>query len=483
MFLSIIKFFTIIFGSLILYKKILNLKKIYIIKVLLSILFSIGLAFSMHFLQTSIPVLRIVLMITIVGFFSSILTKIKIDLSITVSIISIGMSYAFNFIAVAISAFLQQAVFSNADINLLAIITMIIDGLLINIPFIFKRTKKGFLFLQKKEAGGIGLLISGIIILFATLMSMRNMDDFVFGALFLGLLICIAGIIFWWRNSITKLYIEKLKEQDVKELEAIVDEKDKQIQKLNERNDFLAGVIHRDNKLIPAMYNAVEVYMSADNANALKDGGNAILNQLNQVMQERAGVILQDQRAHKILPSTKLGLIDSIMQFMYIKATEKDIEFDLRITGNIKYMAENIISESNMETLLADHIENAIIAITGCEYKRVLVTIGVTGEFYELRVQDSGIPFEIKTLANLGVQKATTYEGRGGSGIGYMTSFKIMRETGASLIITELLPKPYSFSKTVTIRFDGKNEYVIQSFRCEEIRVLCDRADMTILPL
>lgn len=476
------KYFTLIVNSLFIYKKIMNLEYKTATKRILPIIFSFGLAYLM-FLIRDIPILRIALMVLILGIFNSLLMKTKIDLAITTTIIATGMSYAFFYIAALLAAFSQQVLFQSENINVLATITFIVTPLISSIPFLFKRTRRGFLFLQKKEAGGIGLLISGIIIIFAALMSIRDMNDYVFGALLLGLLICIAGIILWWRKSLTEMYKEKLKEQDMKELEAVIDEKDKQIQKLSERNDFLAEVIHRDNKLIPAMYNTVQTYMNADNSGKLKEDGNAILNQLHQVMQERAGIILQDQKEHKILPPTKLDLLDSILNFMCQKSTENNVEFDLRITGNIKHMAETVIPELKIETLIADLVENAIISVSGCQYKRILVTMGVAGDFYELRVQDSGIPFEAQTLMNLGEKKVTSHEKSGGSGIGYMTLFKIIRETGASLIITENPSKPYSFTKAVTIRFDGKNEYTVISYRRDELNLLCKREDLTVLAL
>jgi len=476
MLLSIVKFFTIIFGSLFLYKRILNFKDTSMGKTLLSIVFSIGAAYLMY-VMPAIPSLRVAFMVLLVSLYTALLTKINLDLAITTTIISVGISYAANAISVLFSAFIQHLVFSSTNLNLLTIVTLAIDILILQLPFLFKRTRKGFLFLRKKEAGGTGLLISGIIILLILLMGIRDTDDFLFGALFIASIICIAGMVFWWRNGITKLYRERLNEKNRRALEAENREKDVQIQKLTERNDFLAELIHRDNKLLPALYSAVLRY-----THEAPQEGELLLAQLAQLMQERSGILLQDRRAHKALPRTKVDLIDHILHYMYEKATQKDIEFDLRITGSIVYLTEHILTPLQLETLLADHIENAIIAVDSCAHKRILVTLGVAKNCYELSIRDSGTPFDLQTLLALGTHKTTTHGREGGSGIGFMTSFKLREEMGASLIITEHPPKPYSFVKTVTIRFDVKNEYILRSFRHEELRAHCERADVILLP-
>jgi len=58
--------------------------------------------------------------------------------------------------------------------------------------------------------------------------------------------------------------------------------------------------------------------------------------------------------------------------------------------------------------------------------------------------------------------------------VGYMAIFEILREAGASLVITEYAPKDYAFSKSVKIRFDGKFKYTVCSFRATKLRAYDD---------
>jgi hypothetical protein len=103
----------------------------------------------------------------------------------------------------------------------------------------------------------------------------------------------------------------------------------------------------------------------------------------------------------------------------------------------------------------------------------VFVSLGTENGIHELCVEDSGIPFKVETLVNLGIKKTTTRADEGGSGLGYMTIFEILRECNASLIITEYEPEKLSFTKSIAVRFDHKGEHILQTNRVEEIRDMC----------
>jgi signal transduction histidine kinase len=281
-------------------------------------------------------------------------------------------------------------------------------------------------------------------------------------SIFIFISACLIGIYFWWRHHITLLYQQQQKERIINEQQAEIDEKDKQIKSLSTSNNFLSKSVHRDNKLIPAMYNALSVYLKneSDNENPaeLKARGLQIFNELEEIMQERKDMIMKMQREHKALPTTGIERIDAIVNYMFAKATENNIEFDFVLAVSVKD-AENTIAKQKLETLLADLIENAIIATSFSENKKVLVVMGVVDNNLEITIQDSGIPFEIETLANLGTEKSTTHADTGGSGIGYLTIFEILKERCASITITEYAPENYAFTKSVKICFDGKCGY------------------------
>jgi len=175
------------------------------------------------------------------------------------------------------------------------------------------------------------------------------------------------------------------------------------------------------------------------------------------------------------LPTTKIKMIDDMFEYFSKLLLDEDIEFNLKVNGSILYMVENIVSQSRLETMIGDHLENARIAINASDssFRSIFVILGLVENCYELTVLDSGIPFELNTLIRLGTGRVTTHSDNGGSGNGFMTTFEAARKCGASVIISEKKPKEADFSKSVTIRFDGKNDYIVHTHRAGELRALC----------
>lgn len=174
----------------------------------------------------------------------------------------------------------------------------------------------------------------------------------------------------------------------------------------------------------------------------------------------------------KMLPKlnkTNIQEIDDMLSYMQSECNKNNIELILKIECDINHIIENHITKSQLETLLGDLIQNAIIAINHCnnEFKSIMVVFGIKKDNYEICILDSGIPFETTTLVNLGLQPASTHLDEGGTGIGFITTFETINSCNASFIINEITNSNYT--KSLEIKFDNKNEYVIISKRIKEI--------------
>jgi len=67
----------------------------------------------------------------------------------------------------------------------------------------------------------------------------------------------------------------------------------------------------------------------------------------------------------------------------------------------------------------------------------------------------------------------TTHAESGGTGIGFMSTFEIMSDCRASLIISEKAPPGEGiYTKSVTVRFDRRYDYKVESYRAEQIKML-----------
>ena len=176
-------------------------------------------------------------------------------------------------------------------------------------------------------------------------------------------------------------------------------------------------------------------------------------------------------KIEKPLPSSNINGIDDMFSYFSKKYSSNNISFNLKIDGSIPYFVENIIDQSDLETMIGDFLENALIAVNASNkaFRSVLAIIGVSESYYEFTVFDSGIPFEPDTLVRLGKERVTTHSDTGGSGIGFMTTFETMKKYGASLIIKEKTPSESNCTKSITVRFDGENRYTVESFRFGDI--------------
>ena len=480
-----IRFFGLLIVSLYVYWKILDIRDVSRVKIAAAVVFSLVASIPLSFLPPP-PIFELAFL-GLVLFFVAIMARVRVPLMVAAVIISVGISLGMDRLAFLVIVPIQ-IIHYTATAQSVGFIKIIAFAVFL---FKIKRLQKGILFWENRQAIWIGLFFSILIminmsVLFTSVYHNPDASDVTFSLILPQAIIniCTFGIYFWWRYHTTALYQQRIKEREIDSHITKAEESKKQIADLTESNDFLSEAVHKDNKLIPAMHNAISRFLNDQDISfntETENKGLGILHELDEIMRERKNMILEAQRKYKILQPTGMERIDNILDYMLLKATENGIQFDFSIAEDIKRIAENTISSGKLGTLLADLIENAIIAASHSEYKKISVEIGVADSCLELNIQDSGIPFEIKTLANLGIEKSTTHADRGGSGIGYMAIFEIIKESGASLIITEYIPENYAFTKSIKVRFDGKCGYTISSYRADEIKSFVQRADMRIL--
>ncbi len=276
-------------------------------------------------------------------------------------------------------------------------------------------------------------------------------------------------MLYWIKKSITKYYKEKMKDRTVEIQQEQIKEKDKKIDDLQTELSKVLEINHKYNHRLSAMERAViklgnEMQANTEFAEEYGD----ILDSLSELSKEYKAEIELINKTNK-LPKTNIFSIDNLLDYMRQEAEKSKIEFKLQIEFDIKEIIENKIPKNKLETLLTDHIRDAIIAIENSENKNRKIEVKFSNkEFYQVEFYDTGIEFEIETLLNLGLERTTTHKATGGTGIGFMTTFETLKECKASLEIEEFNNKEYT--KAVIIRFDDKNEYRIHSYRAEEIK-------------
>ncbi len=452
-----------------------------------SLLFSLVMAFVIYFLRVNAPPLSIIITTGLFIWYVKYLFNMPINTCVTASIISFGISY----LAFWISALIMLPVgfvAVTADIKgfvqfFSVVLIGVLQFLICVIPFKLRRFKNGMPFLKEFGSSEVGVYISVSLLIAASFFDVNKEADIVYVIPFFFVFISGLTLVFWWRNRIAKNYIEKVKAKEIEALQNTIQEKDAEIEKLKYHNDELAKIIHRDNKLIPAMaFSVREFLLSAEQEEerkALPQKGKALLEQLEQQTRERTGIVKSYEFRAKRLPLTYVPSIDGILSYMLQKAKEHQIEMDLSLSGSVKYLTENFITEMDLKTLLADLIENAIIASKRREKKNIMVHMGIEDKCYLVEVFDSGVPFTLETLSLMGLKRTTTHADEGGSGIGIMTLFEILQKTRASLVIEEFTGHSL-FTKKVSLCFDGLGQYRIKTDRADEIRLLSKREELLV---
>ena len=351
------------------------------------------------------------------------------------------------------------------------ILTLLLETILISIFINMKRIRKGISFLKdpmENEYLCIIMMSISSVIIFAYCMFGSSDEYWVNNTFFVILTLFIIMIVLI-QKTLTLYYKQKLLAQNIEEYKAAIASKDAEIKSLSEEKYKISKLNHEFYNRQKALIHKVEeiINMNTEAAEELD-----LSKQINDLTKEYTDKAKEIKTLDK-LQSTGITEIDDMFKYMQSECKSKNIQFNLQINGNIYHMINNKIAQNKLVTMIGDHLRDAIIAIEFSEnsFKSILAILGENNGIYEFCVFDTGIEFKIDTLLKLGLEPATTHKDSGGTGIGFMTTFETMSETKASLIINEMHEMNNTdYTKSITIRFDGKNEYRIKSYRSDEIK-------------
>ena len=451
-------------------KKIEN-KKIFMIvffNICLGIIYSIIYGMAFKYKNTAVP--NVILYNVYAIIVLAILNNKKTD-EFNLIVFPIAMALASKFIAGIISFFILKLGIVNNEI-VEYIILGVVQILLVYLFFRIRRFRNGFSFLNmnNKKTIKIGIIICLILIIFAILIG-KNTEDTMIDTI-CTIIIISGGIAMfdWIKKSITKYYKEKMKERTVEIQQEQIKQQDEKIKDLQTELADVLQINHKYSHRISAMEKAVTKLGTKLQANEefAEECGDILssIKKLSKEYKEEVASVIKETK----LPKTNIFSIDNLLEYMKQEAEKDKIDFELNLDFDISEILETKIPQSKLETMIADHIRDAIIAINCSENKerKIKVVLDKEDNNYQIKFYDTGIEFEIETLSKLGLKRATTHKATGGSGIGFMTTFETLKQCKASLIIEEYYNQEYT--KAVIIKFDNKNEYRIHSYRAEEIK-------------
>lgn len=394
----------------------------------------------------------------------TIIYKFKIMYSMLISAVSISINQILFYIASTFIYFPMKLL--NIENRYLAFILIaLVQAILLFLFWKIKRIRNGITFLKKwKNDEYINLLLlnasSAILFLIVIISNYQEGITSKFGVMLI--IFAIVMFITIWK-SLQLYYKQQMLEKVLEKTQKDLADKTEEVKKLEAENlsfsEISHSIAHRQDSLKHKLEKLSKNTEFADEISI-----NAQIDNITKDLRKKTKIDLE---------KTGIEIVDDMLDCMQAKCVENNIDFQLQINGNIYHMTNNYIAKEDLEILLADHIKDAIIAINHCENinKSILVRIGKIDGIYGVYFYDSGIEFEFNTLLNLGKIPITTHKSEGGTGMGFMNTFKTLSKTKGSLEIEEIgKPSKSNFTKVLKFKFNNKNEYKIISYKGKELK-------------
>lgn len=390
--------------------------------------------------------------------------KFQLMYSILISTISISINQILFYIASTLVYFPMRMLTIESE-YLLFILIALVQAILILLFWKIKRIRNGITFLKKwKNDEYINLLLlnasSAILFLIVIISNYQEGITSKFGVMLI--IFAIVMFITIWK-SLQLYYKQQMLEKVLEKTQKDLADKTEEVKKLEAENLSFSEISHSIAHRQDSLKHKLEK-LSTNTEFADEISINAQIDNITKDLRKKTKIDLE---------KTGIEIVDDMLDCMQAKCVENNIDFQLQINGNIYHMINNYIPKEDLEILLADHIKDAIIAINHCENinKSILVRIGKIDGIYGVYFYDSGIEFEFNTLLNLGKIPITTHKSEGGTGMGFMNTFKTLSKTKGSLEIEEIgKPSKSNFTKVLKFKFNNKNEYKIISYKGKELK-------------
>lgn len=410
---------------------------------------------------------------------------ISIDsLNPQLTFVTVIISFTISFCTYAISSFLiilfTFPIFTtNSHFPLIAFLSGILQTIILKGIFSIKRLRKGVPFSPSSSFINCMTFLCLFFIFFILYTAFDYTLLYTKILVLSTFILFFAFLIYWWQAQITKSYRRSLELRELESLRTEIAEKDAVIQKLMKDNENLARISHRDNSLISALKDSTVKYLSTDykspaEAMATRD---KLISNINTISAGRNSLPHSYGKRTAREFDTGLSLLDDLLHHMDKEALEQDIMFSVHFGTLLKDFVPENVSESDLTHTVDDLLKNAFKSIRTCESRAVQLQFYKLGKHLVIEVADNGIPFEVRSLVNMGIEQLTTYED--GSGIGLMDIWSTKENYRATYHLDEYATSS-PFSKKISLTFDKKNRYTIRTYRKEEILQMSRRADLQV---
>lgn len=408
----------------------------------------------MHFTYALImePFRLLLPMMMLSAIFSFLSTrKLKHTLAIVFisGMISMGIKYISAFVALTITFFVEQVIYIEGFI--IAFIQIALST-----AAYFTIFKINFSFIFDKEKDFDSPLLCGLtMMLFAycSLHFLQN-ENYDMLSIFNGLMFVMGAVFFilYIRTAMIKHH-EKIK----------LTEKNYD---LTGRNGDLLADNHRYADWLPALNKMVEEKLSFIDDDLLrhKVKQELSLDQIPELIQNK------QEEVDRVIELSETGsiMLDGYFTEQKEDCTANRITLKVIVEEDLNYLFNRDFDVWSVSRLVINNVSNAIKELikTKIKSKEVLVTFELSEKKeYKICVFDNAHEFDLDILVSLGVRGNST----NGTGYGWEDTFNLLAQCRASLEIMEFEPYGEAFTKRITITFNGKSEFTLNSYRRDKI--------------
>lgn len=435
-----------------------------------------------YFLKFYISNIRMIIIFAVLLLYIIIKFKRSLNIALGLSTVSFTVGFLLFSIAWCISIPAYYAMYSLIkDTFTLDIVATTFTGLLQTIIcllfFRIKRLRHGIPQIEKNINSDISTLICVITLFLVFYMYSTDTSNYINLIIAFIIIICSILLIQSYKKHIKNVYIEKVNKRNKEIAEETLSEALAENKKLSDENKKLSAIIHKDNKIVPAMYLAVNEILECESPDIQKGKSIELKNQLQALVSERKEILTDYETKNKALPNCGLPSTNACLKYLYNKATKSNIKFSVSSTAELNKYNGITECENDFNTLLLDLGENAIISADSSDTKNILILINSDITRLSLSIFDSGNQFEPNVIKNLGIKRTTTHKKSGGTGIGLMNSIELCKKHKASFILDETISND-EYSKCVSVDFDGLEQIRIHSNRPETAKIIKSRKDI-----
>ena len=483
-----IRNFSVFTTSFYIFFKLLNIKTIK--KHTPFLLLSIGMAVCLFvsYLFTNNQSLNWICILLSLFFIMKFITQVNFSITYITVLFSFSLSFiSFCASSFIVALFLSLFYYDNyaLPILILRIITMILHFLLVNACFRIPRLQKGMKFLYHIPSTNMGSTLCIFLIMLITILYKAKLTMRPFTSEFTTLIILIGLLLFyWWNYHITQTYRRFLRRNELDSLNLLLEERNQQILALKDENDYLAELIHKDNKMIPSITQAI--LESHENKTPLNlsewETDSTLYQKLKQLYDERVDALKTHEEKLHDFPHTCFETVNGTLSYMKTEAQRAGIPFQIVLFDTLESTIPQVITEDDFNHILSDLLANAIHACVDVPSASIQVYLGKMEGIPAIKVCNTEKLFNMKILNVLGLSRHTTHADTGGSGIGLMSIWRLKQKYKATLLIEDTIDTDTASASTcMNILFNRKNHYMIQSNRHKELATYINRPDVIII--